>query len=148
MNIRKSTENDFDTLYALGLATPELRVSATEEFMDPDEFRYALTNPQGIFLVAEDGTDIQGFIYATTDDKEKPLLNKWACLVYLVVAPEARRKGVASALYTECVKKLKKQNITNLYGWANAESDNGIIDFMKKEGFNAGHLYRWMDKRI
>ena len=50
MNIRKASNNDFDVLYALGKATPELRVSATEEFMEPDEFRHALTNHCGIFL--------------------------------------------------------------------------------------------------
>lgn len=148
MIIRRSQPTDFESCYALGKATPELRVSATEEFMDPDEFRYALANQYGVFLVAEEDNKILGFIYATTDDKEKPLLNKWACLVYLAVAQDARRKGVATALYAECIKKLKGLGITNVYGWAHEEGKGGIVDFMKKEGFNEGHLYRWMDKKI
>ena len=39
MIIRKAILDDFDQLYSLGLNTPELKVSSTEDFMDPEEFK-------------------------------------------------------------------------------------------------------------
>lgn len=39
INLRPASLDDFVELYALGKETPELRVSATEEFMDADEFK-------------------------------------------------------------------------------------------------------------
>lgn len=148
MIIRPATTADFDSLYELGKDTPELQVSATEEFMAPDEFRWALTDPNAVFLVAQEGDGLHGFVYATADDKEKPLPNKWACLVYLAVAPEFRRRGIATSLYAECVQKLKDMGMTDLYGWAHAQGSGGITQFMQGHGFQEGHLYRWMNKKI
>jgi hypothetical protein len=45
MTIRKATLQDFDKLYAIGKMTPELKVSAVEEFMDTEEFQRCITNP-------------------------------------------------------------------------------------------------------
>jgi len=73
---------------------------------------------------------------------------KWACLTYLVTKPEYRKIGIAQKLYDRCLKELKVLGITNLYVWANCESDRSIIYFMKKNGFSEGHKYVWMDKKI
>lgn len=148
MNIRKASLNDFEELYKIGKSTPELKVSATEEFMDADEFKWSITNPNGVFLLAEKEKKVAGFIYANAKDIERPFEHRYACLVYLVVIPEFRRMGIATKLYSECIKVLEKMGVTNLYGWANAEGDGEIIDFMKKQGFAKGHKYVWMDKRL
>ena|SRR3989344_1492867 len=148
MLIRSASLDDFEELYSIGMNTPELQVSATEEFMDTDEFRWSITNPQGIFLLAEENQKIVGFIYANTKDIEKPFEKRYACLVYLVVVPEFRKQGVAKQLYTKCEIRLKEKGITHLYGWAHTEGDSRIIPFMKKQGFAEGHKYVWMDKKI
>ena len=148
MFIRRPTTGDFNALYALGKNTPELRVSAIQEFMDRDEFEMAIQNSSGVFLVAETNGEIGGFIYASGDDKDKPLQKKWACLVYLVVAPELRGQKIATQLYDACVTSLKENGITHLYGWAHTEGDGAILSFMQKNGFTAGHTYQWMDKEL
>lgn len=148
MRIRPALLDDFEELYDIGKNTLELRVSATEEFMDSDEFKWSIINPNGCFLLAEEKKKIAGFIYANAKDVERPFEHKYACLVYLVVVPKFRRQGIAKKLYLECERRLKKLGINNLYGWANAEGNGEIVEFMKKQGFLEGHKYIWMDKKI
>ena len=148
MKVRKAIPKDFDELYKIGLSTPELKVSATENFMDADEFKGFITDNDCIFLVAEEGKRIAGFILAHAEWVYRPVQNKYACIVYLVVLPEFRHKGIASKLYSECVPKLKMLGATHVYGWANTESDGSIIDFFKKQGFKEGHRYMWMDNEL
>jgi len=148
MLIRTASLDDYEQLYSIGKNTPELRVSATEEFMDADEFKWSIQNPEGIFLLAEEKKKIVGFLYANTKDIERPFETKYACLVYLVVVPEFRRQGIAKKLHIECERRLKERGVTHLYGWAHAEGEGQMIDFMKKQGFAQGHQYMWMDKRI
>lgn len=148
VTIRSASIADFEELYAIGKSTPELRVSATEELMDADEFRWSITSRQGVFLVAEEKGKLVGFIYADAKDMKRPFKHRYACLVYLVVFPESRGQGIASKLYAECEKRLHQLGITNVYSWANAEGDGGIINFLKKNEFAEGHKYLWMDKPI
>jgi len=148
MDIRPASVKDFDELYSIGKSTPELRVSANEEFMDADEFRLAITDPDDVFLVAEEKGKIAGFILAYGKDIHRPYKNKYGCIVYLVVLPEFRRKGSATKLYSECMKRMKKMGLTHVYTWANVESNDEIIAFMEKQGFAKGHQYIWMDRKI
>ncbi|KKU22538.1 MAG: BzdT protein [Candidatus Nomurabacteria bacterium GW2011_GWA1_46_11] len=148
MIIRAGKSKDFKKLYKLGKVTPELKVSNSLDFMDPDEFLWAIKNPKGVFLIAEVNSKIAGFIYASTSDFERSLSKNWACLVYVVVDKKYRKKGIASKLYKACIKKLKAKGITNIYAWANIESDGAIAKFMKKKRFVKGHKYVWMDKKI
>ena len=148
MKIRKATIDDFEELYALGKRTPELRVSATEGFMDADEFKWSIKNPDGIFLLAEDRGKVIGFVYANAKDKDRAFENRYACLVYLTVDSNFRRKKIGERLYLECEKQLKKLGITNIYGWATLESKGGILRFMEKQGYAEGHKYVWVDKKL
>lgn len=116
--------------------------------MERDEFLSAIENPNGIFLLAENDEAITGFIYASRKDMEHVLKTRWACLVYLVVKPVYRKSGIAQKLYDECVRELKKNGVSKVYGWANSESDGSIVRFMKKNGFKEGQKYVWMDKKI
>lgn len=148
MDIRTATSNDFTELYELWRNTPELKVSATEPFMDRDEFKFAITNPNAIFLVAEHEHNIIWFIYVHAKDKDKELKQKYACLVYLVVKQDFRRQWIAQRFYSECEKRLQEIWITNIYTRANSEGNGEIIEFMKKQWFTEGHKYVWMDKKI
>lgn len=148
MNIRLATLDDFEALYELGKNTPEFTVSKEDTFMDSEEFKYALTDPSCVFLLAEIENRPIGFIYANMIDYHKPLLVQDACLVYLTIIPEFRRAGLAKQLYDTCVDYLKKKGATGIYGWANTESDGAIINFLEREGFDKGHTYTWMDKKF
>ncbi len=166
--IRKAEPTDLDNLYQLGLQTPELQVSSTEPFMPKDELAWAIQNPDGVFLVAEQSESAEqsrtitepihptkklvGFIYANANDKDKAFQDKYACIIYLTVIPEFRKLGIAKDLYKECEQKLKSIGITSIYSWAkiddNFKNETPIIDFMKKQGFKPGKSYLWMDKKI
>src|SRR3989344_2203330 len=106
MKIRKARLEEFEELYEIGKNTPELRVSATEEFMDKDDFRQRIDDPKHVFLVAELEENIAGFICANAKDADSQLQNRYACLVYLVTLPEFRRQGVAKTLYNACERQL------------------------------------------
>lgn len=148
MRISKVQPNDFHELYRIGESTPELRVSATEKFMEKDEFSSAITDPHAVFLVAREENKIVGFIYADGQYAEKPFRRKYGCVVYLAVLPGFRRRGIAKMLHGECERRLKKMGITHIYGWASKEGSGTIIPFMKKQGFVEGHGYVWMDKEL
>jgi len=149
MNIRKAELTDFAQLYELGNKTPELAVSSSDNFMEPDEFRWAITNPAGIFLLAEEDGQPIAFIYANKKDSDRPYQrDRWACIVYLAVSKDYRKRGIAQSLYSTCEQQLKGAGITKIYAWANAEGDGAIIKFNLKQGFSEGHKYVWMDKEL
>lgn len=145
MRIRKATASDFTDLYSFALQFPEFRVSATEPFMQPDEFKAVLSDPDALILIAED-KDMIGFIYARTRDLDKPSFQN-TCIVYLAVDEKHRKKGIATKLFNECIAQLKAKGVTYIFTWANAESPL-IKEFMKKRGFVEGHTYTWMDKKL
>ncbi|MBI4415084.1 MAG: GNAT family N-acetyltransferase [Candidatus Kerfeldbacteria bacterium] len=144
--IRAATPEDFDSLYALGLATPELKVSATEAFADPPEFRRALTNPDGVFLVAEQRGKPVGFVYATITDPEI-LTQPTACIIYIAVDRAARGKGVGTKLYVDIERRLRERGIAYIYALANTDSA-AVQSLFEKMGMKKGHTTVWMDKRL
>lgn len=148
MKIRKASSQDLIKLHTIGLATPEFKVGAKGEFMEQDEFLSAIENPNGTFLLAEEGQEVVGFIYASRKDVERGPRTKWACLVYLVVKPKYRKQRVAQQLYGTCVEELRNHGISSIYAWANIESDNSIVKFLEKQRFSRGHTYVWMDKTL
>ena len=147
MKIRKATIKDFKNLYQIGLKTPELRVSASTPFMEKDDFKLRIIDKKHVFLVAEDQNKIVGFICANTGDKDRPLKHKWACIVYIAVVPDNRNQGVATKLYHECAKILKKRGITHAYALADADT-KAIQRFLKKAGFKSGERMVWMDRKL
>ena len=147
MKIRKAALTDFTNLYNLGLETPELRVSSNEPFMDRDDFRLRIIDKNHVFLVAEEENKIAGFICASTKDADRPLKHRYACIVYLVVSPDFRRSGIATKLYSQCVKLLKKKGITHAYSLADADTQ-AIQNFLKKNGFITGEKLIWMDRKL
>jgi ribosomal protein S18 acetylase RimI-like enzyme len=148
MRIRKTTIADFNELYQLGKNTPELIVSADEEFMEANTFKGFITDKNCVFLLAESEGRIAAFILAHTEWVNIIVKDKYAYLCYLAVAPEFRRQGIATKLYSECITKLKEKGATSIYSWANADSDDSIVHFLKKQGFAKGHEYIWMDRKL
>lgn len=148
-----------EEVHALGLRVPELKVSATADFMSLDEVHAAIIHPTSVFLLAHvwtsprssDGEEtLIGFIYAHVDDTDAPIATegeRFACFVYLAVEAVQRHLGVATALYDEAVKRLKRDHgVTHVYAWAHPSS--GVIKFMQRQGFAAGKTCVWMDKKL
>ena len=77
MIIRTATLDDFEELYRLGSQTKEFRVSANESFMDEDEFKLRITSGENVFLVAEMGSKIVGFVLFGFNDKDRLLKNRY-----------------------------------------------------------------------
>jgi GNAT superfamily N-acetyltransferase len=147
IKIRKATTEDFEELYALGRATPEINVSDTLPFMGPNEFKNGLRNLKIACFVAESNEKIIGFIYGDIEDKDLDE-KTWAALMYIAVAPEFRGQGVAKKLYDSFEAEMKGRGANILYSWANAEEGAKIIPFFTKQGLKPGHLYRWMEKEL
>jgi ribosomal protein S18 acetylase RimI-like enzyme len=147
VSIRKATPEDFEAAYKLGLDTSELRVSPEEDFMDPDEFRWSLTNPDGVFVVADDNGKIVGFSYACSDDLDKPFPNKNGWFAYMAVDKEYRGQGIASQMYEAQLVYLKKMGLKVMYVFAN-KSSSAIVSFFRKQNFNQGTEYIFFDKEI
>lgn len=96
MKIRKARIEDFKELYRVGKSVSEMKVSIKD-------FKFWIKNKRSTFLLAEESGKILGFVYAIT--KEDP---KYDVLVYLVVIPGYREKGVANALLGNCMKTIRK----------------------------------------
>src|SRR6187549_2674835 len=115
MFIRKALQEDGDALYALGLSCPELQTNPSQPFMTKDEFVWSIENPNGIFLLAEDDGEVAGFVYANMQDLERPMAERWACLVYLAVAAEKRSQGIATKLHDAVIEELRSLGVKQLF---------------------------------
>jgi GNAT superfamily N-acetyltransferase len=148
-HVRPAELGDFESAYALGKRTPELRVAGNQDFMDPEEFRWCMTDKKhSVFFVAQHtGTrEIIGFVYATSNDMERPYPGKWACLVYMAVDERARREGLGTSLYESCLNSLRMMGCQFVYGWASAGGQ--IVRFMEDKGFHIGQKYVWVHKEL
>jgi len=139
----------YDTIpfYNFCIDVPELQVSSNEPFMHEQEFSSAVDHPDSTMFLAEDGGQIVGFIYARVGDIDRVISTKCACIVYLAVDPAHQRQGIAQRLYEECVRALTAKGVTDVYCWANTDSP-AVMDFMKKQGLQAGKTCIWMDGKI
>jgi GNAT superfamily N-acetyltransferase len=144
--VRKATLRDFRALYDLGNKTKELQVTKGEPFLDQDQFKWYIRDPKGFFILAED-TKILGFIYASFEDQELPYKHKYSCLMYIVVHPSARGKGVADALFEMYQREAKKRGFTHIYSLANDDSPS-VQRFYQKRGLKKGKKFIWMDKKL
>lgn len=148
IHIRQAKKKDTAALFKLGQHTPEFQTSNQEPFMEQDELRWRIGSPTSIILLAEAGKKIAGFVYAETVNTDAPIRSKFACIVYIVVSADFRKQGLATQLLEACEQKLRESGMDFVYVWANQEGDGAIEKFLKKEGYVAGHTYRWMDKRL
>lgn len=148
MHIRTATVHDFAAIYAIGLSCPELQTNPDQPFMEPEELRWAIENPNGVFLLAEEGGEAIGFAYANMQDMERPMPGRFACLVYLAVLQTRRTQGFATQLYKAAVERLRMNGVATLYGWAHAGEASPIEAFFSRQGFAPGGLYRWYDRKI
>ncbi|MGI0141834.1 MAG: GNAT family N-acetyltransferase [Candidatus Micrarchaeales archaeon] len=139
MRMRKAKPPDFQTLYKIGLSTPELKVSDNEAFMSRPDFKFAITNKNGLFLVAEKNGKIIGFAYCYIEGPE------YACMVYDVVLPKYRGQGIGKRLIQEKELWLKKKGVKSAYALATNQKATSIL---KHLGYRKGKQLTWMEKKL
>ncbi|MDE1846190.1 MAG: GNAT family N-acetyltransferase [Candidatus Micrarchaeota archaeon] len=138
MLIRKAEISDFAPLYKIGRATPELKVSE-DIFMTEADFKFAIKNPKGLFLVALDGKKIVGFAYCAIEGAD------YACMLYDAVIPSYRGKGIGVRMLREKEKWLRKNGIKSVYALA---TNPKIISILGHLGYKKGKKLVWMEKRL
>lgn len=146
--IRKATPADLAELHEFGLTVPEIKVSATENFMSLDDLNVAVQG-NGVFLVARHCVpkrapeNIVGFVYASVGEDRAPV-NDIARLVYLVVAEKHRHRGLGQALLDRVLVELQDRGVVSVYAWAN----NSVTPYLERSGFKVGKLCRYMDMKL
>jgi len=135
---------ELDTVLKFGLKFPEIQVTDDEPFAT----WYYLSSiwKNGVILAALDDKDehIVGFIAAQYGT------DRTACLVFLAVDDQYRRKGVATKLYDACIQWLKSDGIlsVNCFAHIDPDQDSDIVKFLTGKGFMPGRQFVWMDKTI
>jgi len=137
MKIRPATPDDSGALVPLvaafraelaGLkgraAAPDLEAAAGELASYGGE-------PYPVFVAERDG-DLAGYLVCRVDEN-----TVWAESLYVV--PEARRCGVASALYEQAEELSRKAGSQTVYNWVHPNNDR-IIAFLRKRGYDVLNL--------
>lgn len=146
MKVRVAENADFITIQEIISLSPELRVSSSDPILTKEEFLLRLHDPDYLLLVAEEQT-VCGFLLATMSDKDRPLQQRYACIVYLAVHPQFQHRGFGTQLLRSCEGLLQQKGITHLYTWASTEHP-GIAALLSRAGFQSGKTYRWMEKKL
>lgn len=146
MIIRQAIQDDIDDLYAFGLTIPEINISSQVEFMSKEELRNTLSNSDAVTFLASKNDKIIGFCLAQIGEPDHYVDPSFACLMYIAIANEWKRIGLATLLYKNVFNELKRKGITYIYAWACPTS--GAIDFLIKQGMISGRTCVWMDMKI
>ena len=125
MKIRLMTLADYDRVYALWMASPNMG------FNDLDDSREGIgrllrRNPNTCF-VAEEGGALAGAILAGQDGRR-------GYIYHMAVAKPFRRRGVGSALAEKCLAALRAEGINKVALLVFKYNDAGNA-FWEKQGF-------------
>jgi ribosomal protein S18 acetylase RimI-like enzyme len=104
---------EYDAVYALLHLTPGIRLRAADsrEMIE----QYLVRNP-GMSFVARSGNRIVGCVISGHDGRR-------GYLYHLAVAPDVRRRGVASRLVASCLDKLAEAGIDKIHVQVVVEND-------------------------
>ena len=124
MRFRSATEEDIEAILALWLDGTSV-VSLTD---NPEGVRTLLARDPGALLLAEEDGRLMGTLIAAWDG--------WRAAIYrLVVAPHARRRGVASSLVRHAEERFRALG-------ARRVGANVILDHMQAVAFWEAMGYR------
>ena len=97
-----------------------------------------------IIYIAEDSLNTPvGRIVITERDVPSPLAGKCWYVYDLLVHPEHRRKGIATALVEKTIEEAEKASVEFLYGSANPSAEASC--FWMKQGFSMNAYGRKQD---
>ena len=139
MKTRKAKLGDLGALYKIGNSTTELRTSDGELPMELQDIKAAIKSSKGIFLVVEDKGQIIAFSYAAIEGET------YGCIVYDVVIPAYRGRGIGKALLIQSERWLKSKGLKSVYGLA---TNRKMVQILEHFGYKKGKKLTWLGKKL
>lgn len=139
INIRKGRLSYLDRLISLSKRTKEL-TDHNGEIMGKRIFRKWIK--EGFCLVLEKNGEINGFIIG-----EYHKNSHYSYILYLVVSPKLRGKGLGRELIFRYLQECKRHRVKYI-DLMTPTTARKTIKFYKKLGFELGHKYLYCCKKI
>lgn len=141
ISIQNITETDINEIIALGMATPELHIeNEVADYYSYDMLKSFITSPHDIYLAAKIDGILAGYFLSTVN----PYL-KEAYLIDMVIKPEFRKKGIATALFEKAFTILKQHDI--VWAWCLVDPKNEtMMQVLEKKGFMRGKQFQFFYK--
>lgn len=114
--------------------------------MTLDELKSAIMNSGSVTYLARQDNEIIGFCLGSTGDPDRCSDGTQACIIYVAVSPQHRRRGIATALLRAVIERLKQNGVSYIYTWACPTS--GLVRICEQIGMKAGRSCVWMDMQI
>jgi ribosomal protein S18 acetylase RimI-like enzyme len=138
MNIRLMTVGDYDEVYALWLAAPNMGLNGMDDSREGIK-RYLERNPNTCF-VAEEGGAICGALLCGHDGRR-------GFIYHAAVSADWQRKGLGTALVGAALAALKREGIRKAALVVKAGNGGGNA-FWEKTGFSAREDLVYRNKTI
>lgn len=132
MHLREATPADHAALHALWARTPGIQLRAED---DRDPFCTYLARNPGLSLVAEEQGRIAGSLLAGHDGRR-------GYLQHLVVDPQYRRRGIATALIAAVLARLAAQGIAKSHVFVLDAEPAALAFWRARQGWGERHDIR------
>jgi ribosomal-protein-alanine N-acetyltransferase len=140
--VRRARLSDVEGIYRMGCRAWELSFSDRFHFHERSELRKWARKPsENIFLVAEKGGRLAGFILAHV------LSRDWCELDNIDVGPEFRGHGIGNALMEGFMREIRCRRVRYVQTLVRA-SNKRAMRFWKKHGFSRGKTFLWYEEEI
>jgi len=140
---RQATILDVEALSKLGQDVSEFSVSdETIGFWPQEILQNIVVSNDAILLVAEDASELKGFIIANCNKAFKKVI-----IENIYVSPIARNLGVGKQLLSELLTLIEKDGyeyVSTLIPLEAHEASKLYIDF----GFAKGEIFQWLDRSL
>lgn len=134
--IQNIQPEDIDEIIEFGLNTPELHIDKDPEYYSKEMLNSFIQSHDDIHLCAKVEGKLAGYRLATYNKYLKE-----AYLIDMVVSPEFRGQGIASALYEKTFEILNNNGCE--WAWVLTKENNERIQkILEKKGFNRGLSFR------
>lgn len=141
IKIFQMSEGDIDQVSEIGWNTPEFDPgTGNASFYYKNTLKNWLNDPNGITLVAKDEDEVVGFVLATNLPGPRD-----GYIHELVVLPEHRSQGLGSKLVKMVEERVKELGGNHIFGLVQ-EGNLGMLEFIKKSGFEVGGKFYYIDK--
>lgn len=140
MKIMEAKISDIDEVYELGKSVDEFNVcDETTTFWPKDILKNCVKSTKDKLILVKDNQKIIGFLIANNNSTFKKVI-----IENIYISPNYRDKWIGKMLMDFTIENLK-------IGWCEyvcllVERNNKAIGFYKKNGFNQGSEFVWMDK--
>ena len=124
-SIRIMTDNDYESVYALWLGTPNMGLNNLDDTKDGFA-KYLARNPDTCFVAEKDGV-VAGVILSGHDGRR-------GYIHHAAVAQGEQRQGIGSALVDAALSALEREGINKVALVAYADNVEGN-SFWERQGF-------------